>query len=224
MIVSLERKVMRNKVLVVDDTEINRDMLEVILEDEYEICKASDGQEALDILNSSSDEIVAILLDLIMPGIDGFEVLKEMNKRDLIRQIPVLIISSESSVKVEKECFEYGVSDFIRKPFDNSLVKRRVRNTADLFLYKNELEEKVQKQTDTLRKQYSLLQMQAAKLQQNNIKIIDVLGEVVEYRNLESGEHIKRVKNFTRILAEQAMRDYPEYGGQHFTKAGEIIG
>lgn len=203
---------MKNKVLVVDDTQINRDMLEMILEDDYTICKAEDGRQALEIMDNFKDDLVAVLLDLIMPGMDGFEVLGEMNRRNLMKSIPVLIISSETSVTVEKECFEYGVTDFIRKPFDNSLVRRRVKNSADLFLYKNNLEAKVQEQTKTLSMQYSLLQEQAEKLQQNNINIIELLGEVVEYRNLESGEHIKRVKSFTQILAEQAMEDYPEYG------------
>lgn len=203
---------MRNKVLVVDDTEINRDMLEVILEDDYTICKAVDGRQALEIMDTYKDELAAVLLDLIMPEMDGFEVLREMNHRNLMKRIPVLVISSETSVAVEKECFEFGVTDFIRKPFDNSLVKRRVQNTVDLFIYKENLEAKVREQTETMCRQYSMLQEQAEKLQQNNINIIEVLGEVVEHRNLESGEHIKRVKGFTKVLAKQAMKDYPEYG------------
>jgi putative two-component system response regulator len=105
-----------------------------------------------------------------------------------------------------------GVSDFIRKPFDNATVKKRVNNIASLFLYQNELEEKVNKQTETLRRQYSLLQQQAERLKKSNEQIIDILGTVVESRNLESGQHIKRVKGFTRILANHAMREYPEYG------------
>lgn len=88
----------------------------------------------------------------------------------------------------------------------------RVKNIVDLFTYKKSLEDKVAVQTQTLREQYNLLEIQAAKLKETNIRIIDILGMVVEFRNLESGEHIKRVKGFTEILANQFMKDYPEYG------------
>jgi putative two-component system response regulator len=143
---------------------------------------------------------------------DGFAVLEVMREKNWMEKFPVLIISGEGSIKIEKKCFEYGISDFVRKPFDNQLVKRRVRNVVNLYLYKNHLEEKVEKQTETLRRQYKLLKMQADQLQQSNKKIIDILGTVVECRNLESGEHIQRVKGFTRILATQLAKDYPEYG------------
>jgi putative two-component system response regulator len=147
-----------------------------------------------------------------MPEMDGFAVLEVMQEKKWMDKIPVLVISGEGSIKIEKRCFEYGISDFIRKPFDNKLVKKRVKNMVDLFLYKNHLEEKVEKQTETLRRQYKMLQMQAEKLQQSNKKIIGILGTVVESRNLESGEHIRRVEGFTRILAAYLVKDYPEYG------------
>lgn len=203
---------MRNKVLIVDDMELNCEILTEILEDEYSIVTAENGKTALDIIQSSNEELAVILLDLVMPEIDGFGVLSVMKKQGLMDKIPVLVISGESSIKIEKQCFEYGVSDFIRKPFDNTLVKKRVNNIVHLFQYQNELEEKVEKQTETLRKQFQLLKLQAEKLKKNNEQIIDILGTVVESRNLESGEHIRRVKEFTRILAEELMRQYPEYG------------
>lgn len=203
---------MRNKVLIVDDVELNREILTEILGDDYPVIEADNGKTALKMLQEYRDEIAVLLLDLIMPEMDGFAVLEMMKKHALLDKIPVLVISGESSVKAEKQCFDYGVSDFIRKPFDNTLVRRRVKNVTDLFLYKNNLEEKVQQQTETLRKQYRLLQLQAERLRESNNKIIDVLGTVVEGRDLESGEHVQRVKDYTRILAKQLMEDYPEYG------------
>lgn len=203
---------MREKVLVVDDVELNRDILEEILKDEYTVIQAENGKRALEILQKDQEEIAVILLDLIMPEMDGFQVLEVIKENKWMDKMPVLIISGEASVEIEKKCFDYGISDFIKKPFDNKLVKKRVKNVADLFLYKNHLEEKVRMQTETLRKQYKVLQLQAEKLQQSNVKIIDILGTVVEYRNLESGEHINRVKGFTKILAERLMEEYPEYG------------
>ena len=203
---------MRSKVLIVDDLEMNREMLAAILEDDYPILEADGGKKAIAMIQKHQSEIAVVLLDLIMPEVDGFAVLEVMKKQGWLKAIPVLVITAESKAEVESKCFEAGVSDFIRKPFDNAIVRNRVKNIVDLFAYKNQLEEKVEKQTATLKKQYKLLVMQAEKLKESNTKIIDILGTVVECRNLESGEHIKRVKSFTRILAEQMMIDYPEYG------------
>ena len=113
---------MRNKVLVVDDMELNRELLAEILKDEYDIAMAENGIQALEYLERENQGIAVILMDLIMPEMDGFEVLKIMKEKLWIEKIPVLVISGESSIKVEQECFEYGVSDFIHKPFDNVLV------------------------------------------------------------------------------------------------------
>lgn len=203
---------MRDKVLIVDDAELNREILDTILGEDYSILKAEDGKVALDFLNKFYNEIAVVLLDLIMPEVDGFEVMNVMKEKGWLEKIPILIISGETAIETERKCFEYGVSDFIRKPFDNSLVRKRVTNVVTLFQYQNELEDKVKKQTQMLRKQYELLKLQAEKLTKSNEKIIDILGTVVEYRNLESGEHIKRVKGFTEILAWELMKEYPEYG------------
>jgi len=202
---------MRDKVLIVDDAELNQEILEEILGLDYSIIKAGDGKKALKLLGEYYNEIAVLLLDLIMPGMSGFEVIEVMKEKGWMENIPVLIISGETEIETERKCFEYGVSDFIRKPFDNSLVRRRVTNIVELFQYQNELEDKVRKRTQMLRKQNDLLKRQAEELKKSNEKIIDVFGTVVEYRNMESGEHIKRVKGFTEILARELMREYPEY-------------
>ena len=202
---------MKRKILVVDDVEINRDMLCSILEDDYEVIGVDNGKEALDIIKLEKESLAAILLDLIMPEVDGFQVLEELNRDRLIKKIPVLVISGENSIEVEQKCFSLGISDFIGKPFNNMIVKKRVDNMTDLFEYRNRLEKKVEEQTADLRKAYQTLKIQAERLQKKNEDIIDMLGTVVEYRNLESGEHIQRVKGYTRILAECFMKEYPEY-------------
>lgn len=202
---------MREKVLIVDDMEMNREMLTMILEDEYPVMLAEDGQQAVERLEKYHDDIAVVLLDLVMPRMDGYHVLEFIQRQEWKDKIPVLVISGESSIEVERKCFTLGVSDFVRKPFDNVMVKKRVKNVVDLFSYKNDLEAKVELQTETLKRQYRLLQQQAETLRQNNCQIIDILGNVVENRDLESGEHIQRVKGFTRILAQTAMKEYPEY-------------
>lgn len=203
---------MNNKILIVDDIDINRDVLEMILGDKYQILQADRGTRALEIVDQYGEEIVTILLDIIMPEMDGFAVLKELEKRGYIGKIPVLVISAENSSMSERRCFDYGVSDFIAKPFDGKLVKKRVDNIVELYLYKRELEGTVEKQTDTIIRQYDQLKEQAKKLKESNVRIIEILGSVVEERNLESGKHIKRVKGFTRILARMVKENYPEYG------------
>lgn len=202
---------MRKKILIVDDVELNRVMIGTILEDEYAIVWADSGKTALEILEEMKDEIAAILLDLIMPEMDGFQVLEELNKNGLVKKIPVLIISGENSIENENRCFELGIADFIGKPFNNIIVKKRVSNVVAFYDYKNELEEKVTEQTAVLRRAYQTLKTQTEKLKMRNQEIIEVLGTVVEYRNMESGEHIQRVKGYTKILAECFMREYPEY-------------
>lgn len=202
---------MGEKILIVDDIELNREILAVALGDTYPVLEAGNGNQAIEILREHSEDIAAILLDLIMPEKDGYAVLQFMKESELLESIPVLVISAESKTEVERECLELGVSEFIRKPFDSVTVRSRVKNIVDLFKYKNRLEEKVRIQTDNLKRQNKLLEQQTIKIKENNENIIDVLGTVVEYRNLESGEHIKRVKGFTRILAERAAQKYPEY-------------
>ena len=182
---------MRNIVLVVDDMEINRELLAEILKDEYDVIMVENGKQALEYMENRNQEIAVVLLDLIMPEMDGFEVLKVMQEKMWIDKIPVLVI---------------------HKPFDNALVRKRVENVVSLFQYQRELEEKVAEQTETLREQYKLLKVQAERLKQSNDNIIDILGTVVEHRNLESGEHVRRVKGYTKIMAEEIAREYPEYG------------
>ena len=202
---------MKNKVLIIDDAAFNREMLTEILEKEYEILTAEDGQKGIELLEIHQSEVGIVLLDLIMPVMDGYRVMEIMEEKGYLKHIPVLVISGEQAVAVERKCFDYGVTDFIRKPFDNELVMRRVRNMVDLFTYRNSLEEQVESQTMTLKRQYEMICKQADELRQQNEKITDILAEVVESRNLESGEHVKRVKSYTKILAEELMAACPEY-------------
>ena len=189
---------MRNTILIVDDVEINREILKNILEEEYRIVTACNGLEALKVLETEEENLVAILLDLVMPQMDGFEVLEILNKRGLLTSIPVMIISSEDSRASEQECFSAGVSDFIHKPFDMNVVRTRVNNTVSLYLYKRHLEQKVLEQTQIIEKR--------------NSNLLDLLAGVVESRDLESGSHVQRVKEYTRIIADELCRKYPKYG------------
>lgn len=188
----------RDTLLIVDDVDINRDILSCILEEDYRIVTAQDGIEAMEYIDSDADSLVGILLDMVMPKMDGYAVLKELNERGILSRIPVLIISSEDSRAVERECFIAGASDFLHKPFDRELVRTRVHNTVSLFTYKCHLEDKVEEQTRILQKR--------------NDTTIDLLASVVETRDLESGAHVLRVKEYTRIIAEELKERFPKYG------------
>lgn len=206
---------MRDKILIVDDLELNREILIDIIKDDYSILEAENGKVALEIIQKHKDRLAAILLDLVMPEMSGFEVLEILKRRKIMSEIPVLIITGEKNIEVEKRCFDCGVTDFIRKPFDNTLVKKRVDNLSKLFIYKSRLEDQIEIQTDTIKKQYQLLQAQMVKLKKRNENIIDILGTVVEYRSLESGEHIQHVKGYTKIMGEKFIEVYPESGLTH---------
>ena len=203
---------MRNKILIVDDMKFNRQVLKGFLEEEYEILEAENGREAMDIIEEQRGEIAAVLLDIVMPEMDGVTVLKLLNEKQYIGDFPILVVTSEQDVNLVGQCFDYGISDFIRKPVNTDFVKQRVENLVDLYMEKNDFKDKIARQTLTLQNQYKLLQQQAAQLRSSNEKIIDILGTVVEYRNSEKQTHILRVKEFTKILGTCLMQAYPEYG------------
>ena len=190
-------------ILVVDDVDINREILCEMFHD-YNTLQASNGKEAVEIIASDPNAISVVLLDVVMPVMNGVEVLEEMKKNKWMDSIPVLLITGEATTQIERKAYRLGVSDIIKKPFDAFIVKQRTQNVIELYYNKRHLEEMVALQTKVLRKQ-------ADELQRMNDRIIDVMSNVVEFRNLESGSHVKRVKTFTHILAKYVAQEYPEY-------------
>ena len=152
------------RILVVDDAELNRELLCDMLKDEYQVETAEDGREALNYLDKYPREMAAVLLDLHMPHMDGYAVMAEMSKKEWLKRIPVLIISSELAVEAESRCLELGASDFIHKPFERAIVKNRIKNAMRLYTRKNQLERKVEEQAVMLRKQDQIIRIQAEKL------------------------------------------------------------
>ncbi len=187
------------KILVVDDAELNRELLCYILNNDYIVETAADGEEALERLSEHLNEISAILLDLRMPKLDGFAVISRMKQHDWMKRIPVLVISSEDAVEIETRCLELGVSDFIHKPFESSIVKNRVRNTIELFTCKNQLEQTVEEQAETLKRQYKIIQMQAERLRES--KSFNRL--MAEYRAA-----IAEVETKLKVLNEEFSQEY----------------
>lgn len=198
--------------LIVDDSNMNREILTEMLKDEYAVIEAGDGEEALQIIDDRDDTISVLLLDLVMPKLDGIGVLNNLCARGYTDRFPILIITSEEGAEIEKNCLSLGATDFIRKPFNPGLVRQRVKNAVSLFEYKNSLEDRVREQTATLRDQADELEKKNRRLKKRNDEAMELLSSIVEARSMESGQHVKRVKTYTEILARQIMKTCPEYG------------
>lgn len=216
------------KILIVEDAQINRELLREILQDEYKVELAKDGEEALEKLQQCQTQMAAVLLDLQMPRMDGFCVIEEMGKNGWIGKIPVLVISGEYTVEAENQCFEMGVSDFIHKPFVDSIVRNRVRNAIELFACKNQLEQRVEEQEQTLREQYRIIQAQEEKLREEKpfnrlmmeyraaimevetrLKVLN--GEFSQEYNRNPFESIKsRLKSPASIYEKLGRKGFPE--------------
>lgn len=187
------------RILVVDDVEVNRELLRQILEDDYIVEIAEDGEQAIRYLTGRHEETAAILLDLQMPNMDGMAVIEEMKGRGWMPRIPVLIISGEYAVEVESRCFELGVSDFIHKPFESSIVRNRIRNTMELFSRRNQLERKIEEQAEVLREQEEIIRIQSEKLREER----SFNRLMMEYRSA-----IKEVETKLQVLNEEFSQEY----------------
>ena len=187
----------KQKILIVDDSEMNRSILADMLGEEYEIIETVDGTEAVARLNIDSTDISLMLLDIVMPNMDGFEVLEVMNKRDWIQDIPVIMISAENSYSYVERAYELGVTDFINRPFDGMVVHRRVINTIMLYAKQKKLVELVADQIYEKEKSNSLM--------------ISILSHIVEFRNGESGLHVLHINMLTEILLRRLMKKTDKY-------------
>ena len=185
------------KILVVDDSEMNREILSSMLGDEFDILEAADGKECISVIRKYGRDIALVLLDIVMPEMDGFEVLEFMNKHEWIDDIPVIMISSEDSAASVKKAYEMGVSDYINRPFDVEVVHRRVFNTIKLYAKQRRL--------------IALITNQVYEKEKNNRILIEILSQIVEFRNGESGRHVLNVNIITGILLEQLAQITDKY-------------
>ena len=187
---------LKEKILIADDSEMNQMLLEEILSDKYEYVMAKDGTEAVDILEKNED-IDLVMLDINMPKMDGFGVLEIMNLRHWISEVPVIIISSESDVDFIRRSYDLGASDYISRPFDLTVVRRRVENTLMLYARQKRL--------------VRLVEEQVYEREKTNNTMINILSHVIEYRNNESGQHILHVRMMTDILLRRLIEITDKY-------------
>lgn len=187
----------KQKILIVDDSEMNRMILTDILEGKYEILEAEDGVEAIEIIEKSKDEFLFVLLDIRMPRMDGLEVLDAINKNYWTDRVVVVMISSDDNPDNINLAYNLGAFDYIRRPFDPVMVRKRIANTLSLYERQHDLEEAVKAQYD--------------ERQSSNDLMISILSHIVEFRNGESGLHIQNVRRITRLLLEQLICITDEY-------------
>ena len=187
----------RETILIVDDSAMNRMLLSDILSDTYNIIEAEDGEQAIAILQQHASEISIVVLDMVMPKVDGFGVLEAMNENRWIQFLPVVSISTESSPEFVERAYSLGVTDFINRPFDELIVIRRVSNTIKLYA-----------------KQRKLTNMVANEIfekERNGSLMITILSHIVEFRNGESGMHVINIGTLTEILLNQISKKDDRY-------------
>lgn len=188
---------LKQQILIVDDSEINREILKEILKKDYRILEAANGEECLEQLERYGTGISLVLLDIVMPEMDGFEVLAAMNQNHWIEDIPVIMISSEDSDSYIRRAYEMGVSDYISRPFDAKIVYQRVLNMIKLYA----------KQRRLIR----LVTRQIYEKERNNRMLIGILSQIVEFRNGESGLHVIHINLITQLLLEQLVKKTGKY-------------
>ena len=176
----------RQSVLIVDDSELNRKMLGQMLGSRFDIAEAASGEACLQLLEQNATGISIVLLDIHMPGIDGFTVLEEMNQKNLLEQIPVIMISSEDTVDAVRRAFDLGASDYISRPFDAKVVYQRIINTIQLYAK--------QRRLSAMAADLAFEKERASRM------MIGILSQVVEKRNGESRVHVQRVAQLTSML------------------------
>lgn len=187
----------KHKILLIDDSVINREILSCMLEDEYQITEAENGLQAIAILEKQAYTFSLILLDIIMPECDGYDVLTYLKQIKMIDDLPVVVISSETAQSRINKAYDMGAVDFISRPFDHNIVKRRVRNTIALYEKQKRLAAIVANEIHERTREYD--------------QMLSILSQIVEFRNQESGLHVVHIKALTEMLAHQLVHKTDRY-------------
>jgi len=187
----------RKKLLIADDSEMNRAILANMLEQDYEIMEVSDGKEALAALQIYRKDLSALLLDVVMPGMDGFQVLEEMKQRQWLEDVPTVMISAETSSSYIDQAFELGAADYINRPFSATVVRRRIINTILLHTRRQEM--------------MDILTSRVYRQEKSSEVMLSILNFAVEYRNGEGGSHMSGVEYLTGLLLRRLLAVTEQY-------------
>ncbi len=194
----------RDIVLLVDDQAKDRTQLRQLLSPSYEIVEAADGNEGIQMMETYCLQLAAVLLDVDMPGLDGFEVLQIARQKGWLRSVPVFLIAEDRAEEALERGYELGAMDILTKPFWPQVVRRRVDSMVELFRHRYELEQAVQEQTARIREQ-------DARIRKTNKSIMEILSAAIGFRNMDSEVHVRRMRQITRMLLTDVMEHHPEY-------------
>ncbi|MDD6327299.1 MAG: HD domain-containing protein [Lachnospiraceae bacterium] len=203
---------MKKTIMIADESVENCQALSDILADEFTILTAGNIDEAVELFENNQDDLALVIIHVDMLQQEQNPEIWKQRTTDKWKCMPVLAIVRSEDAEKYTNYLDNGIHDFLYIPFIDKLIRNRVKNLSEAYFRNSDLEEKVRIQTEQLRSQYTLMQGQAKELKKSNQNIIDILGTVVECRNLESSEHIRHIKAYTGILARQIREDYPEYG------------
>ena len=200
----------RGQLLIVDDEEINRMILHGMFEDAedgqegYDVLEAADGEQAIQMIQEC-DNLVLIFLDIIMPKMNGFGVLDYLEEHSLLEKIPVILITGASPDETEEKAYSYSIADVMYKPFVPGIIKKRARNVIELYQHRRDMRLRIKEQK-------VIIKEQEEKIMEANEFMSDALSTVIEFRSVETGDHVRRIKYFTRVLAKYLAKYFPEYG------------
>lgn len=186
----------KNRILVADDNKLNQDLLSAILGNDYDYLYANNGIEVISALEKN-EAIDIILLDINMPQMDGFEVLQALNEKQYIKEIPVVVISTENDVAFVRRAYELGATDYISRPFNAIVIQHRVKNT--LMIYSNQ------------KKLVKLVENQIYEREKTNNAMINIFSNIIELRNHESGSHTLHVQTITNLLLHELVKITDKY-------------
>lgn len=202
----------RDSILILENDDDSRKRLAEIFQDKYKILEASGEKEEIEVLRTQAASIAVVLVNLMIPVKNNFQVLQMLSEKKFLTRIPFIMITSDKTSEYEKRGYEYGIVSHIKQPFHPEVIKQLVDNVIEVFQYKTQLEVTVKAQTEKLKKQNDMLKLMTEKQKRMNEVLVGSLSNIVEFRNLESEQHIKRIRAFSLCLGTSIMKLYPEYG------------
>ncbi len=212
----------RDSILILENDDANRKKLVEIFQGKYKILEISTEKEGIEVLRKHAASLAVVLFNLMIPAKNNFQVLQMLSEKKFLTRIPFIMITDDKTAEYEKKGYKYGIVSYIRQPFHPDVIKQLVDNVIEVFQYKTQLEATVKTQTEKLKKQNEMLKLMAEKQKHMNEVLVGSLSNVVEFRNLESEQHMKRIQAFSICLGRSIMKLYPEYGLTE--KKLEVIG
>ena len=186
----------KNCILIIDDSLLNRTVFRDMFCDGYTVLEAQDGKEGLAVIEEREDELAAILLDIVMPKMDGFELLAILQERKIVKHVPVFMITSVYSEETCLKAFQMGVMDVVRKPFSKNVTKHRIESIIELFEMRHQMGQEIHVQKEKLHHKEK-------EIRELHYTLIEALATAIEFRSCEAGEHINRIYDLTKFFLDR---------------------